>query len=299
MKKQTIIKHWTLAVVLCAATIFCAHAAEEAHLLNANDQGILLEGHDPVALFHEKEIKKGDPVYQAEYQGALLHFANQKHLGMFKSDPEKYLPQYGGFCAVSMSMGMIEPTRIDTWSIVNDKLYLQRNEKAVKMWQGKGPEMFIAKADENWGKVKGTHATHLTHKQVVKRAELNLAAAKAIAEAAHAYAKANKAPGGAIAVVDTGGHLLYLERLDNTFPAASMVAYEKARSAAMFRFPSKKLEDAIINGRTSLITVGHNMLRGGLPIYYNGEVVGGIGVSGAASADQDVEIATAGTQATF
>ena len=104
------------------------------------------------------------------------------------------------------------------------------------------------------------------------------------------YAKEHRAPGAAIAIVDAGGHLLYLERLDGTFPAAAMVAFQKARTAAMFRFSSKILEDAIINGRGSLVTVGHNMLRGGIPIYYRGKVIGGIGVSGAASADQDVEI---------
>ena len=113
------------------------------------------------------------------------------------------------------------------------------------------------------------------------------------------YAKGNNAPGGSIAIVDEGGHLILLERLTGTFPAASEVSVGKARTAAMFRFESKKLEDAIIGGRGSLITVGHNMLRGGIPIVYKGQVIGGIGVSGAASADQDVEIAMAGAKVKF
>ncbi|MGX1930972.1 GlcG/HbpS family heme-binding protein [Flagellimonas sp. 2504JD4-2] len=137
------------------------------------------------------------------------------------------------------------------------------------------------------------------HAQVENSYSLTLEGAKKIMKAATDYAKANNAPGGAIAIVDAGGHVILLERLTGTFPAASEVSIGKARTAATFTFESKKLEDAIIGGRTSLITVGHNMLRGGIPIKYKGHVVGGIGVSGAASADQDVQIAEAGARAKF
>ncbi|NJO91795.1 MAG: heme-binding protein, partial [Chloroflexia bacterium] len=68
------------------------------------------------------------------------------------------------------------------------------------------------------------------------------------------YAESVNAPGGAIAIVDNGGHLILLERISGTFPIASEVAYGKARTAAIFKLPSKNLEDAIVNGRTSLIT---------------------------------------------
>ncbi|MEM9363368.1 MAG: heme-binding protein [Bacteroidota bacterium] len=141
--------------------------------------------------------------------------------------------------------------------------------------------------------------TALLTAQVEQSYDLTLEGAKKIMKVASDYAKANNAPGGAIAIVDSGGHVILLERLTGTFPAASDVSIGKARTAATFTFESKKLEDAIIGGRTSLITVGHNMLRGGLPIKYKGQVVGGIGVSGAASADQDVEIAQAGASAKF
>jgi glc operon protein GlcG len=96
--------------------------------------------------------------------------------------------------------------------------------------------------------------------------------------------------------VDNGGNLVYLERLDGTFAASSDVAIQKARTAAQFKAPSKKLEDAINNGRSALITVGRTFLQGGIPIMYNGEVIGAIGVSGAASAAQDEEIALAGSK---
>lgn len=135
--------------------------------------------------------------------------------------------------------------------------------------------------------------------QVEETHTLTLAAAKKIMKGATDYAKANNAPGAAIAIVDAGGHLILLERLDGTFPISSEVSTGKANTAAVFKFESKKLEDGINGGRNSLITVGHNMLKGGIPIMYKGQVIGAIGVSGASSADQDVEIATAGAAAKF
>ncbi len=124
-----------------------------------------------------------------------------------------------------------------------------------------------------------------------QKSVLTLAKAQEIAATAAAEAKKNNA-GGAIAVVDDGGHLVYLERLDNTFPAASAVAIGKARTAATFRRPTKDFEEAIKNGRTSLVAVPEmTPLQGGVPIIMDGQVVGAIGVSGAMSAAQDEEIA--------
>ncbi|MDX2303692.1 MAG: heme-binding protein [Microscillaceae bacterium] len=138
-----------------------------------------------------------------------------------------------------------------------------------------------------------------TSAQVINTKNLSLEGAKKVAQAAVKYAKDNQAPGGSIAIVDITGHLLYLERLDGSFPISADVAYEKAKSAALFRFETKKLEDAINGGRNSLITVGPVMLQGGVPIMHEGEVIGAIGVSGAKSADQDREIATAGAAVKF
>lgn len=133
--------------------------------------------------------------------------------------------------------------------------------------------------------------------QTISTKNISLEAArKAVAEAV-SYARANKAPGGAIAVVDNGGNLVYLERLDGTFPAAAEVSIKKATTAALFRVPSVKLENSINGGRQALITVGHTFLQGGIPIIADGQVIGAIGVSGAASATQDEEIAIAGSKA--
>jgi glc operon protein GlcG len=130
--------------------------------------------------------------------------------------------------------------------------------------------------------------------QVLTQKNLSLAAAKKIVAEAVKYAQSVNSPGGAIAVVDAGGNLIYLERLDNTFAAASEVATKKANTAALFKAPSSKLENSINGGRQALITVGHTFLQGGIPVVFEGTVVGAIGVSGSASAQQDEDIANAG-----
>ncbi len=133
--------------------------------------------------------------------------------------------------------------------------------------------------------------------QVATTSNITLESAKKVVAEAVKYAKANNAPGGSIAVVDNGGNLVYLERLDGTFAASSEVSIKKANTAALFKAPSSKLENSINGGRQALITVGHTFLQGGIPIIYNGQVIGAIGVSGAASAQQDEEIAIAGSKA--
>ena len=133
--------------------------------------------------------------------------------------------------------------------------------------------------------------------QVAEQRNITLGAAKKVVAEAVKYAKDHNAPGGSIAVVDNGGNLVYLERLDGTFAASSEVSIKKANTAALFKAPLAKLENSINGGRQALITVGHTFLQGGIPIMYNGQVIGAIGVSGAASAQQDEEIAIAGSKA--
>lgn len=134
--------------------------------------------------------------------------------------------------------------------------------------------------------------------QVGDKKALTLDGAKKIIAAAVAEAKSKNAPGSAIAVVDDGGNLVALERLDNTFPAGANISIGKARTAALFKRPTKVFEDIINKGRTTMVALpDFTPLQGGVPIVYEGEVIGAIGVSGAASAQQDEEIAIAGANA--
>jgi glc operon protein GlcG len=128
-----------------------------------------------------------------------------------------------------------------------------------------------------------------------ERKGMTLEAARIIIAAAVAEAKDKNAPGAAIAVVDEGGHVVALERLDNTFAAGASISVGKARTAALFKRPTKFFEDIINKGRTAMATLpDFTPLQGGVPIIVDGEIIGAIGVSGAASAQQDEELAMAG-----
>jgi uncharacterized protein GlcG (DUF336 family) len=126
---------------------------------------------------------------------------------------------------------------------------------------------------------------------------LSLEDVKKIAAAAENEAMANQWK-VAIAVVDDGGHLLWLQRLDGVAPISSELAPAKARTAALGRRESKIYEDMINNGRTSFLRAPEldGMLEGGVPIVVDGHTVGAVGVSGVKSAE-DAQIAKAGIAA--
>lgn len=132
--------------------------------------------------------------------------------------------------------------------------------------------------------------------QVVTKKALTLEGARLAIGAAAAEARKNNAT-GVIAVVDEGGNLMALERLDGTFAAGALISIGKARTAVLFKKPTKVFEDIINKGRTAMTTVDFTPLQGGIPIVVEGQVVGGVGVSGAASAAQDEELAIAGANA--
>jgi glc operon protein GlcG len=134
--------------------------------------------------------------------------------------------------------------------------------------------------------------------QVSSKKVLNLEGARRVIAAAEAEAKRLNAPGGVIAVVDDGGNLVALERLDGTFTAGANISVGKAKTAVMFKRPTKFFEDVIKNGRTAMVALpDFTPLQGGVPIEFEGQIIGGVGVSGAASAQQDEELAVAGAAA--
>jgi glc operon protein GlcG len=133
--------------------------------------------------------------------------------------------------------------------------------------------------------------------QTVEKKTLTIDGARKVIAGAVDYAKKNNAPGGVIAVVDDGGNLMALERLDGTFAAGANISIGKARTAVLFKRPTKVFEDIIKNGRTAMVALPDayfTPLQGGIPITIDGQIVGGVGVSGAASAQQDEELAMAG-----
>ena len=132
---------------------------------------------------------------------------------------------------------------------------------------------------------------------MISKSVLTLSDVRAIAQAAEAEALAQQWP-VTIAIVDDGGHLLWLQRLDGAAPISAHIAPAKARTAAMGRRESKAYEDMINGGRTSFLSAPHmaGMLEGVVPIIKDGQCLGAVGVSGVKSTE-DAQVARAGIAA--
>src|SRR5947208_4466365 len=125
----------------------------------------------------------------------------------------------------------------------------------------------------------------------IETGALTYEGAQKIAEAANALA-APRGVAPVVAVVDAGGDLIYLLRPDAAQVASTNVSVDKARTAAIYRRPSKDFEDQASSGRPSALHLARAVpLQGGMPVLHDGQVIGGVGVSGASSADEDQELA--------
>jgi uncharacterized protein GlcG (DUF336 family) len=123
---------------------------------------------------------------------------------------------------------------------------------------------------------------------------IGLEQAKKVMAGAEAEAKKNNWP-VVIAILDSGGQLVMLQRLDNAQWGSVEIAKEKARSAVALRRPTKALQDAVAQGGANLrlLNIGYSVLEGGIPIVVDGKIVGAVGVSGVLS-QQDAQVAQAG-----
>ena len=108
-----------------------------------------IKGYDPVAYFTENKSVEGSADFGFDYQGARWLFSSAEHLELFKADPEKYAPQYGGYCAYAVSQGSTAPIKPELFTIHNDKLYLNYNNSINDKWH-KNIDAYIEQADENW-----------------------------------------------------------------------------------------------------------------------------------------------------
>ena len=116
--------------------------------------GKAIKGYDPVAFFTDSRPVMGVDSLSYSWHEATWLFANRQNLQRFKANPEKYAPQYGGYCAYGTAQGHKAPTEIDTWTILNDKLYFNYNQKVKEIWTKDRPD-YIQKADKQWPEIKG------------------------------------------------------------------------------------------------------------------------------------------------
>jgi YHS domain-containing protein len=112
-------------------------------------EGVALRGYDPVAYFTQGQAVKGVPQFQAQHQGAVFHFASQANRDAFTAAPEKYAPQYGGYCAFGMANGYKAATDPAAFTVTGGKLYLNYNRDVQKMWSADMAGL-VSKADQNW-----------------------------------------------------------------------------------------------------------------------------------------------------
>lgn len=111
--------------------------------------GVALHGYDPISYFTDAKPVRGNPDHRAEHKGSQFLFASKRNLETFKADPERYAPQYGGYCAFGMASGYKAATDPNAFSIVDGKLYLNCNRDVQKQWTADIPG-FIVKADAAW-----------------------------------------------------------------------------------------------------------------------------------------------------
>ena len=125
--------------------------AQQKQIFSKNN--IAVNGYDVVAYFTESKPVKGNEDYSVTWKENQWFFSTKEHAALFKANPEKYAPQYGGYCAYGSSRGYKAKTEPDAWSIINGKLYLNYNLQVREVWN-KDVENYIKKADANWPAIK-------------------------------------------------------------------------------------------------------------------------------------------------
>jgi YHS domain-containing protein len=141
------------ALALSSVIVRGQSSAQTKTLVNVDAQGVGAHGYDPVAFFTEGKAVRGAPQWQSAYGGATYYFQSSADRGLFDKEPAKYAPQYGGYCAMALTMGKLEDVDPNYFLVHEGKLLLQRNEKAHMMFS-KDPEGNHRKADQNWAELQ-------------------------------------------------------------------------------------------------------------------------------------------------
>lgn len=140
-----------LTLNLLAIIFFAGASAQSSHFTNKN--GLAIKGYDPVAYFSLQSAMEGKDEYVVDWSGSKWKFISQANADSFKIAPEKYAPQYGGFCAYGTSENHLSTTDPNAWTIVNNKLYLNYNMNVKQLWL-KDTSNRIRAADGYWPSLK-------------------------------------------------------------------------------------------------------------------------------------------------
>ena len=146
----------TMVRVLAAQILLCT-SLFAANLVNVSGVSkAAIDGFDPVAFFTDSRPVNGSPFINATYQGAVYFFATEEHKASFEKSPEKYAPQFGGFCASGVGVNRLLPVDISTWQIHDGKLYLNLNADVSKQFN-MDIDSKIARAEKNWPALVATN----------------------------------------------------------------------------------------------------------------------------------------------
>jgi YHS domain-containing protein len=139
-------------LLLTITLLATARFVVAAEAINVDQNGLGLQGYDPVGYFTDNKPIKGDPKFTATYLGATYQFASEAHQKTFESAPAKYAPQFGGFCGYAASINKLAPIEVEFFQVLHGRLVMQHNEKAWKLWH-EDVEGNLKKADANWPKL--------------------------------------------------------------------------------------------------------------------------------------------------
>jgi YHS domain-containing protein len=137
-----------LAIVL-VTLVLVVTAVEAVDPVNHDRHGVAIEGYDPVAYFEVGKPVEGSVEWEHEWNGATWRFASAEHRDLFATNPDRYAPQYGGYCAYAVSKGTTAGIDPGAWRIVDGKLYLNYSAKIQRRWNEDVPG-HIERADANW-----------------------------------------------------------------------------------------------------------------------------------------------------
>ena len=145
--KKSLLSAMVLPLVLATALL-----AQTAPAIYTTKSNLALSGYDAVSYFKDGKPMAGKPEFSYKWMDATLRFSSAENRDAFKAEPEKYAPQYGGYCAFGTSQGHLVPGDPQAWKVVDDRLYLNYNKDVQKFWLQDIPGN-IQKADENYPKL--------------------------------------------------------------------------------------------------------------------------------------------------
>jgi hypothetical protein len=136
-------------VFLLGVTLLPAFAGSPSDPVNKNGSGVAIKGYDAVAYFTDSKPIKGSPAFAHQWMGATWHFSTAAHRDEFARTPEKFAPQYGGYCAYGVSQNHTAPIDPEAWTVLDGKLYLNYSQGVKKTWSKEIPK-YVEQADKNW-----------------------------------------------------------------------------------------------------------------------------------------------------